>query len=198
MNRPVRVVIAEPSAMVCAGLRAILDEAGGFVTAGVVTEPSMLDERLRILDADIAIINPSILDFRSSRNLRLSIPSLQEMRVVALVYGVFDDESLRQYDAVIKIVDAPSSIVGRLRRLTETDSEHLSDGGYELTDREREILISVARGRTNKEIADEHNISIHTVISHRKNITRKTGIKSVAGLTVYALLNNMIDQNDME
>ncbi len=198
MNRPVRVVIAEPSAMVCAGLRAILDEAGGFVTAGVVTEPSMLDERLRILDADIAIINPSILDFRSSRNLRLSVPSLQEMRVVALVYGVFDDESLRQYDAVIKIVDAPSSIVGRLRRLTETDSEHLSDGGYELTDREREILISVARGRTNKEIADEHNISIHTVISHRKNITRKTGIKSVAGLTVYALLNNMIDQNDME
>lgn len=198
MNRPVRVVIAEPSAMVCAGLRAILDEAGGFVTAGVVTEPSMLDERLRILDADIAIINPSILDFRSSRNLRLSVPSLQEMRVVALVYGVFDDESLRQYDAVIKIVDAPSSIVGRLRRLTETDSEHLSDGGYELTDREREILISVARGRTNKEIADEHNISIHTVISHRKNITRKIGIKSVAGLTVYALLNNMIDQNDME
>lgn len=198
MNRPVRVVIAEPSAMVCAGLRAILDEAGGFITAGVVTEPSMLDERLRILDADIAIINPSILDFRSSRNLRLSVPSLQEMRVVALVYGVFDDESLRQYDAVIKIVDAPSSIVGRLRRLTETDSEHLSDGGYELTDREREILISVARGRTNKEIADEHNISIHTVISHRKNITRKTGIKSVAGLTVYALLNNMIDQNDME
>lgn len=198
MNRPVRVVIAEPSVMVCAGLRAILDEAGGFVTAGVVTEPSMLDERLRILDADIAIINPSILDFRSSRNLRLSVPSLQEMRVVALVYGVFDDESLRQYDAVIKIVDAPSSIVGRLRRLTETESEHLSDGGYELTDREREILISVARGRTNKEIADEHNISIHTVISHRKNITRKTGIKSVAGLTVYALLNNMIDQNDME
>lgn len=198
MNRPVRVVIAEPSAMVCAGLRAILDEAGGFVTAGVVTEPSMLDERLRILDADIAIINPSILDFRSSRNLRLSVPSLQEMRVVALVYGVFDDESLRQYDAVIKIVDAPSSIVGRLRRLTETESEHMSDGGYELTDREREILISVARGRTNKEIADEHNISIHTVISHRKNITRKTGIKSVAGLTVYALLNNMIDQNDME
>ena len=56
----------------------------------------------------------------------------------------------------------------------------------------------MARGRTNKEIADEYNISVHTVISHRKNITRKTGIKSVAGLTVYALLNNMIDRHDME
>jgi ATP/maltotriose-dependent transcriptional regulator MalT len=48
-----------------------------------------------------------------------------------------------------------------------------------------------------KEIADELNISIHTVMSHRKNITHKTGIKSVAGLTVYALLNNLLDQNDV-
>ncbi len=198
MNRTIRVVIAEPSAIVGTGLRTVLDDAGGFHTAGVITEPSMLDERLRILDADIALINPSMMDFRTSRNLRASVPALQEMKVVALVYGVFDDEALRQYDAVIKIVDSPSILVNRLRRLVEADGEHAADGGYDLTEREREILVSVARGHTNKEIADEHNISIHTVISHRKNITRKTGIKSVAGLTVYALLNNMIDQNDME
>ena len=45
----------------------------------------------------------------------------------------------------------------------------------------------------NKEIADRLSISIHTVITHRKNITRKTGIKTVAGLTVYALLNHLLD-----
>ena len=45
----------------------------------------------------------------------------------------------------------------------------------------------------NKEIADLYNISIYTVITHRKNITRKIGIKTIAGLTVYALLNNLID-----
>ena len=50
----------------------------------------------------------------------------------------------------------------------------------------------------NKEIADQYNISIHTVISHRKNITRKIGIKTVAGLTVYALLNGLIDINTVE
>ena len=49
----------------------------------------------------------------------------------------------------------------------------------------------------NKEIADQMNLSVHTVISHRKNITRKTGIKSVSGLTVYALLNNLIDENEL-
>lgn len=49
-----------------------------------------------------------------------------------------------------------------------------------------------------KDIADRYNISIHTVITHRKNITRKTGIKTVAGLTVYVLLNNLIDVNTLE
>ena len=45
----------------------------------------------------------------------------------------------------------------------------------------------------NKEIADHLRISVHTVVSHRKNITSKTGIKTIAGLTVYALLNNLLD-----
>ena len=54
-----------------------------------------------------------------------------------------------------------------------------------------------SRGLTNREIADRYFISIHTVISHRKNITRKTGIKTIAGLTVYALLNNMISEADL-
>lgn len=67
-----------------------------------------------------------------------------------------------------------------------------------LTAREKEILVCVAKGMLNKEIADLCNLSIHTVISHRKNITRKTGIKTVAGLTVYALLNNLIDMNSIE
>lgn len=70
--------------------------------------------------------------------------------------------------------------------------------GGELSAREKEILVAVAKGMLNKEIADLYNISIYTVISHRKNITRKTGIKTVAGLTVYALLNNLIDISTIE
>jgi len=68
----------------------------------------------------------------------------------------------------------------------------------ELSDREIEILASVAQGLLNKEIADRHNISINTVITHRKNITRKTGIKTVAGLTVYAILNGYVDINSVK
>ena len=52
-------------------------------------------------------------------------------------------------------------------------------------------------GFANKEIADKLFISIHTVISHRKNITEKLGIKSISGLTVYAIMNNLLDLEDI-
>lgn len=80
----------------------------------------------------------------------------------------------------------------------EDESDAPRGEGGELSAREKEILVAVAKGMLNKEIADLYNISIYTVISHRKNITRKTGIKTVAGLTVYALLNNLIDMNTIE
>lgn len=63
----------------------------------------------------------------------------------------------------------------------------------ELTAREKDVLKLVALGYSNKSIADQLFISVHTVISHRKNITEKTGIKSISGLTVYSILNNLID-----
>lgn len=63
----------------------------------------------------------------------------------------------------------------------------------ELTAREKDVLKLVSLGHSNKVIAEKLFISIHTVISHRKNITDKTGIKSISGLTVYAILNNLLD-----
>ena len=80
----------------------------------------------------------------------------------------------------------------------EKKMEPVATGADELSAREKEILVCVAQGMLNKEIADKFNLSIYTVITHRKNITRKTGVKTVAGLTVYALLNNLIDMNTIE
>ncbi len=66
-----------------------------------------------------------------------------------------------------------------------------------LSTREIDVLKLVALGYANKEIADKLHISTHTVISHRKNITEKLGIKSVSGLTVYAVINNFIDTSNI-
>jgi len=63
----------------------------------------------------------------------------------------------------------------------------------ETTEREREIIKFVAKGYTNKQIADELFLSIHTVITHRKNISAKLGIKTISGLTIYAVLKGIID-----
>ena len=59
---------------------------------------------------------------------------------------------------------------------------------YDLSDREQEVLVLVAQGLSSKEIAAKLNIAVNTVNTHRKSITKKTGIKSVAGLAVYAML----------
>ena len=76
--------------------------------------------------------------------------------------------------------------------------EASDNGSGELSDREKEVLALVAHGLLNKEIADKLNISINTVITHRKNITRKTGIKTTPGLTVYCILNGLVDINAIE
>jgi DNA-binding NarL/FixJ family response regulator len=64
---------------------------------------------------------------------------------------------------------------------------------HELSAREIEVLTLIVRGLINKEIADRLNISITTVISHRKNIMEKLGIRSVSGLTIYAVMNGYVD-----
>ena len=117
-------------------------------------------------------------------------------------YGVLQriftlQEDLSKHILIEDGILAP--IVNRKMHTTLEERGEPEHGGEEaLSAREKEILVAVARGLLNKEIADQYNISIHTVITHRKNITRKTGIKTVAGLTVYALLNNLIDINTLE
>ena len=62
-----------------------------------------------------------------------------------------------------------------------------------LSEREKEVIVSLVQGMTNKEIADHLCISVNTVITHRKNIARKLQIHSPAGLTVYAIAKGLID-----
>jgi DNA-binding CsgD family transcriptional regulator len=66
----------------------------------------------------------------------------------------------------------------------------------DLSLREQEVLSAIASGFSNKEVADKLHISIHTVISHRKNIMRETGFKTTQGLTFFALHNGLISPND--
>lgn len=194
-----KVLLIEPSRMIARGLEATLCDLGEFRVEGILTDLSRASEmRLRAVGADVIVVDPVVFDFASRSTIKARIAELTDAPVLALQTSPLDEEAIKQFDGVIGIYDDPVAIVRKLRDSIGNRQEQSDNEGQELSAREKEILICVAKGMLNKEIADECNLSIHTVITHRKNITRKTGIKTVAGLTVYALLNNLIDPGSVE
>lgn len=118
------------------------------------------------------------------------LPSQCDQRLIHIALGELFTlgTDLRKHTIIEDRILIPA--VSNLEDITEEESVSPGD---KLSAREIEILSGVAQGLLNKEIAAKYNISIHTVITHRKNIARKTGIKTIAGLTAYAILNNLID-----
>ncbi len=102
------------------------------------------------------------------------------------------------FNTSIFINDSQQLVEEKLREVFSAIDNYNSQITKGLTRREEEILKHIVKGETNKEIADNLFISAHTVTTHRKNITRKLGIKTVSGLMVYALLNNIVQINDLE
>jgi regulator of cell morphogenesis and NO signaling len=101
----------------------------------------------------------------------------------------FEDHCAIEDDILRPAISHRTSTVSRRHQLPETE---------ELSEREKDVLVQVVRGLSNKEIADVLCISTHTVISHRKNIARKLNIHSTAGLTIYAIVNKLVDINTLE
>jgi DNA-binding CsgD family transcriptional regulator len=144
-------------------------------------------------EIDFLIINPNQL-LNRMRQIKIIKSENPAMKWVGLVYSVFDKETLLFFDEIISIDDTYDSI-GRKLQKHFRNTEYKSANA--LSDRETDVLKEIVRGRSNKETADVLNISIHTVMSHRKNIMLKTGIKSQAGLTVYALTNNILNVDSL-
>ncbi|MCD6365905.1 MAG: response regulator transcription factor [Bacteroidales bacterium] len=98
-------------------------------------------------------------------------------------------------DEVLMINDSQSTIIHKLQKVINKIKQPHSKNTttQELSDREKEILKAVAQGLTNQEIAEKLFLSIHTITTHRKNITAKLGIKTISGLTLYALLNGLVN-----
>ena len=101
----------------------------------------------------------------------------------------FADHCAIEDDILRPALSRHPAAVNRRHQLPQTE---------ELSEREKDVLIQVVKGLSNKEIADVLCISMHTVISHRKNIARKLNIHSTAGLTIYAIVNKMVDLNTLE
>lgn len=194
-----KVLLIIPSRIMVRGIEGVFNDLGEFRVEGILSDISRTSEtRLKNMDADIIIIDPIVFDYATRPVGRSVIAEYSDAAVVALQTAVMEDDLWKQYDEVINVYDTPATIIKKMRSALTSRLDVPKSDSHELSTREKEILICVAKGMLNKEIADLYNISIYTVITHRKNITRKTGIKTVAGLTVYALLNNLIDSSAVE
>lgn len=194
-----RILIIEPSVIVAEGLRHIVDNLAEYTVTGILQDLGEdMETTLDDYDADLLVVDPAIFDTRTRSGGKDLIKNWINVPVIALITNAMDASLISSYDGAIYLTDKSDEIEQKLSATMRSNPSDQRGDGEELSAREKEILVCVAKGLLNKEIADHFNISIYTVITHRKNITRKTGIKTVAGLTVYALLNNLIDMNTME
>ncbi len=123
-------------------------------------------------------------------------PTEDNSLLLSALYDLF----LTEHDLALHCAIEDNLLLPAVRRLEEhaafepqAHKEPKEDDTEELSEREKEVLVEVVNGLSNKEIADKLFISIHTVISHRKNISRKLNIHSPAGLTIYAIVNKLVD-----
>ena len=198
-SRHYKIVIVEPSIIISTGLKHLIEQKKEFEVTAVIADYYHYMEKINHLLPDVIVINPSVVDMKKRQHLEEVFTELKDTAFIALIYQYVEPEVVKQFHAVIDISDDGERIIQKLSQAIDAVNTPPDVAEKnELSEREKEVLVALARGKINKEIAEIYHISIHTVITHRKNIIRKTGIKSISGLTVYAILNNLISINDVE
>jgi len=190
------IIIAETSSIVYEGLTGIIYKSGLKSMVSRVLSFDEIQQTCAKRKCDVIILNPSFIQtnlkpFHTLKN------QFENVKWIGLVYAYFDQNLLSMFDALINISDSPEAITASVQKAVSNTSlkhDHVEDV---LSDREIDILRLLTTGLSNKEIADKLNISINTVITHRKNISQKTGIKSVSGLTIYAVVKKLISLENL-
>ncbi|GAB6123040.1 helix-turn-helix transcriptional regulator [Dysgonomonas termitidis] len=191
------LAVAETSYIIRKGLVYVLSQLSSVGKVVELKEMEDINYQLDILHPDAVLINPMLLGHTSKQDIRQQLNLNKNIAIIALVYNIIDEQFYKSYDAVIKINDSESRIEETLLNCLNKEQAGQNDQ-EELSDREKEILISVVKGMSNKEIAEHHNISIHTAITHRRNITRKLKVHSISGLTIYAIINKLVDISEIK
>ncbi|MBN9888061.1 response regulator transcription factor [Salipiger abyssi] len=207
MTRPTRVAIVDDHPLVAEGIEAILDSYDEIDVVGTLSGGQEMIDALDELAPDVILMDLNmpglnglsatemILERRpETRILVLSMHDTPEYISTALGHGavgyVLKDVPTDEIKRAIDTVMAGGRYLctgaeGALRPV-------MTGGREQLTNREQTVLLQLAQGKSNKEVALALDISVRTVETHRKNIKRKLGISSTAGLTRYALEHGVL------
>ena len=190
----VRILVAEPSYLVRKGLYTILNELKAVTQTEEIQGIEDLKDSLTSLIPHILVINTTISSLPEANAIIKKVSP--DIRIISIYNSPIPDKENEQS---LSVFDPKSVLLNKLRNQVKGAQQSVvqQESSEELSEREKDVLKKVALGKTNKEVASELFISTHTVISHRKNITRKLGIKTVSGLTVYAILNQLINLEDI-
>ena len=207
---PIRVLVADDHAIVRTGIRHVLESEPGFAVVGEAATGAEALELAASLRPDVAVLDismPGESGLRVAEELRRRVPEthvlilsmhdnteyvLESLR--AGVHGyLLKDTAATELRGAIRAVRRGESffspaIAGKLTAVFRGEpAESASRALAQLTGRERQVLVGVARGHTNREIAAQLGISHRTVESHRESLMKKLGVRTVAGLTRLAL-----------
>lgn len=197
-NEILKIAIAEPSVIIRSGITVALKRIPDFrIQPFEIVSNESLNAYLKNHKPDILIINPSYWGHHDIFKLKAETQNLS-LHCLALLYSAIDESLLKGYDDTISIYDSVAQLKDKLVKLISSPTDELADESNTLSSREKEIITCVVNGLTNKEIAQELFLSAHTVISHRRNIAKKLEIHSTAGLTIYAIVNKLVEIDEIK
>jgi DNA-binding NarL/FixJ family response regulator len=189
-----KVLIAETSYLIRKGLVGLLEQTEGVTELKAAGHPDTIVLTIKEFSPDILLLN-SAIQLPISHHGLTSLLHSKATIIYIINTPLPEDSPLHQ----ISVFDTKNKLTEKIsHHLKQYETNEEKEEAEDLTPREKLILKHVALGFTNKEIATKLFISTHTVISHRKNITRKLDIKTVSGLTVYSLINGIIKMEDIQ
>lgn len=192
-----QIVVAEMSPVISAGFSHCISRIHSLQTN--VREIRSQKELISLLsetEIDLLLINPVFSGASGIQEIR-NISINKEIKIIAIEIGKLHSFVSSLYDAVVSVTDDLETIESTIRNLCikNIESREIKES---LSLREKEIISLVVKGLTNQEIADKLFLSIHTVITHRRNIARKLEIHSATGLTIYAIVNKIVDLSEIK
>ena len=196
MKSRIHVAIAVPSIIIRNGIISVLKYLPELnIDIAEITDVAHLTAQLSLIKPDILIIDPSNLGVFSLQQIKSDIEN-DSLKYIALQSTIIDDSVLKRYDGCVSIYDSIDTIKNKLLSIIKIEDE-IKDK-KELSPREKEVVVCIVKGLSNKQIAEELFLSTHTVMTHRKNISTKLQIHSSAGLTIYAIVNKFVELNDIK
>lgn len=203
----IRVLIVDDHPMVAEGIQSILESYDDIEIVGTLTNGRDAVEQVQKRAPDVILMDLNMPDISGLNATEMILEQRPETNIVILSMHdspEYISTALSHGARGYILKDVPTEEIYTAIETVMAGGEYLctgakgslqpkiSDGRETLTSREQTILLELAQGQSNKDVANSLNISVRTVETHRKNIKRKLGISSTAGLTRYALEHGVL------